>query len=92
MTTKDLTKEVATRLDYTQRDVKEVIETTFDVIKGFMSEGQDVKINHFGTFTNQVRLAHKGYNPITGERIDVKENRIPKFRAGSELKNAVSNK
>lgn len=90
MTTKDLTREVAARLDYTQKDVGEVISTTFEIISNAMADGADVKINHFGTFTTQTRPAHKGYNPLTGERIDVKENVIPKFRAGSELKKAIA--
>lgn len=90
MTTKELTKEVAKKLGFTCKDVEEVIRTTFDVISDNVIKGDYVKVSHFGTFDSITRAAHKGFNPLTRESIDIKENRLPKFKPSSEFKSNLS--
>lgn len=91
MTTKELSKEVARKLGFTCKDVEEVIKTTFDTIANNVINGDYVKVSHFGTFDSITRAAHKGYNPLTGESIDIKENRLPKFKPSAEFKMNLSN-
>lgn len=90
MTTKDLSKEVSKKLGFTCKDVEEVIRTTFDTIADNVAQGDYVKVSHFGTFDSITRKAHKGYNPLTGEEIDIKENRLPKFKPSAEFKMSLS--
>ena len=58
-----------------------------------LSEGEDkvkVTISDFGTFTVSKRSAFLGHNPKNGQEMNVPERRIPVFRAGKGLKNALN--
>ena len=54
-----------------------------------LKKGQKVTLPGFGTFSVTKRAARKGRNPSTGEAIKIKATKVPKFKAGRGLKNAV---
>ncbi|MDQ7091141.1 MAG: HU family DNA-binding protein [Methylococcales bacterium] len=54
-----------------------------------LSEGNSVALVGFGTFSIKERAARKGRNPQTGEEITISAARIPAFKAGKGLKDAV---
>ena len=56
-----------------------------------LAGGGSVKITGFGTFSVSHRAATTGRNPRTGEPIQIKASKQPKFKAGSPLKDAVNN-
>jgi DNA-binding protein HU-beta len=56
-----------------------------------LKSGGDVRIVGFGTFSVANRAATTGRNPRTGEAIQIKASKQPKFKAGSPLKEAVNN-
>ena len=68
------------------RAVDGIIETITDALKS----GGDVRIVGFGTFSVANRKATTGRNPRTGEPIQIKASKMPKFKAGSPLKDAVN--
>ena len=70
-------------------EVDHVVDIFFDEIAARLAEGGRVELRGFGTFSTKLRQARTGRNPRTGEALDIKAARLPKFRAGKALKDAV---
>ena len=60
-----------------------------DEITKSLKKGQSVTLIGFGTFSVAKRKARKGRNPQTGKVITISARRVPKFKAGADLKKAV---
>jgi len=66
------------------------LEAAVTAIKTAMKRGSMVTLVGFGTFYVGKRSARAGRNPRTGDAIKIKAARVPKFRAGKALKDAVN--
>jgi DNA-binding protein HU-beta len=66
------------------------LEAAVTAIKTAMKRGGMVTLVGFGTFYVGKRAARAGRNPRTGDTIKIKAARVPKFRAGKALKDAVN--
>ena len=66
------------------------LEAAVTAIKTAMKRGGMVTLVGFGTFYVGKRAARAGRNPRTGDAIKIKAARVPKFRAGKALKDAVN--
>ncbi len=84
----DLINEVA-KLVSTKKEAQEAVDCVFSSITKAMKTGDTVTLVGFGTFKVVERKARKGRNPQTGEEIDIKASKAPKFTAGKALKEAV---
>ncbi|MBU1557684.1 HU family DNA-binding protein [Patescibacteria group bacterium] len=73
----------------TKVEAEKAVETVFGTIAGELTKGEDVSIAGFGIFSAKMRAARTARNPRTGEAIDVPAMRVPKFKAGKALKEAV---
>jgi len=73
----------------TKADAERAVETVFDSIAGSLKKGEDVSVAGFGIFSAKTRAARTARNPRTGESIQVPAMRVPKFKAGKGLKDAV---
>ena len=73
------------------RDVERIVNTIFNEITQSLAEGKRVELRGFGAFSVQHRRERTGRNPRTGEAIQIKASKQPKFKAGSPLKDAVNN-
>ncbi|MDD2935123.1 MAG: HU family DNA-binding protein [Candidatus Pacebacteria bacterium] len=73
----------------TKADAERAVETVFDSIAGSLKKGEDVSVAGFGIFSAKMRAARTARNPRTGESIQVPAMRVPKFKAGKGLKDAV---
>lgn len=91
MNKKDLTDRVAALSDTPAVHTRVIVDHFFNAIAEALSNGEKVVISDFGTFTLSSRKAFQGKNPRTGEPIEVPARRIPVFRAGRGLKNALNN-
>ena len=69
-----------------QAAVTALMETVTDALKN----GEKVVLPGFGMFAVKTRPASQGHNPITGERITIPERKLPAFKAGKTLKDAVA--
>ena len=67
------------------RALDAIIGSVTDSLKG----GDDVALVGFGTFTVRERAARKGRNPQTGKEIKIAASKVPAFKAGKALKDAV---
>ena len=90
MNKNDLVSAVADAAGLTKADAARAVDGVFDSISGALKSGGDVRIVGFGTFSVAHRAATTGRNPRTGETIQIKASKQPKFKAGAPLKAAVN--
>lgn len=78
------------KLDLSKAALATVIDTVLSTIEDALKRGEEVRLVGFGNFYVAKRAASKGRNPRTGEEIDIEASRLPKFRAGKQLKETVN--
>jgi DNA-binding protein HU-beta len=86
----ELVAEVARKADISKEAAAEAVDATFDNIASALRSGDTVRIVGFGNFQVAQRKASTGRNPRTGETIQIPASRVPKFKAGKALKEAVN--
>ena len=74
----------------TKADVAAVLDSFTGVVEQQLQKGDEVAITGFGKFSVSERAARIGRNPQTGESINIKASRAPKFSVGAGLKAAVN--
>jgi len=84
----DLINEVA-KVVSTKKEAQEAVDCVLSSITKVLKKGDTVTLIGFGTFKVTQRKARKGRNPQTGEEIDIKASKAPKFTPGKVLKEAV---
>jgi len=73
-----------------KRESKDMVDSFFDLIAMQLVQGADVKISGFGNFQIRTKAPRPGRNPRTGEAIQIKASKVPGFKAGKALKDAVN--
>jgi len=86
----DLIQVVADKAGMTKKDAETCIDATIDAIKGALAKGDKVQLVGFGAFEVKSRAARTGRNPKTKETIQIPAAKVPAFKAGKALKDAVS--
>ena len=71
-------------------DVQSIVDVVLDSIAAQLADGGRVELRGFGTFTTRGRPARQGRNPRTGEQVDVDAKRLPHFKPGKELRQALT--
>jgi DNA-binding protein HU-beta len=84
----ELIEEVA-KVTSTKKEADESISAMLAAIKKALKKGESVTLVGFGTFSVSKRKARKGRNPQTGEVIKIAAKKVPVFKAGKGLKDAV---
>ncbi|HLS91855.1 MAG TPA: HU family DNA-binding protein [Limnochordia bacterium] len=90
MNKSELIAQVAEKTGLTKRAAGESVEAVLSTIEEALKRGEKVTLVGFGTFEVRNRAARKGVNPATGETIEIPESKVPAFKAGKALKEAVS--
>ena len=85
----DLIAKVAEKTSLTKKDSAAAVDTIFGSISDFLKEGEKVQLIGFGNFEVRERAARKGRNPQTGKEIKIAATKVPAFKAGKALKDAV---
>jgi DNA-binding protein HU-beta len=85
----ELVGQVAAKTGMTKKDVEKVVNAFFDTVEGVLKEDDKVQLIGFGTFEVRARQARKGRNPQTGEEINIPATKVPAFKAGKALKDAL---
>jgi DNA-binding protein HU-beta len=85
----DLVDAVAASTNMTKADAATAVDAVLDAITAALKSGNEVRLAGFGTFVVSQRAASEGRNPRTGEKIQIPASKLPKFRAGKGLKDAV---
>jgi DNA-binding protein HU-beta len=90
MTKQDLVNKAADEAGVTKKAAGEVIDAMLDSITKSLSKGENVTITGFGTFRVSKRAARTGVNPRNpSEKIKIPSMKLPAFKAGKSLKDAV---
>lgn len=90
MNKSDLISTVARSTGQHQGDVAKTIDGVLATIKDALTQGNDVRLLGFGTFTVGHRAASQARNPQTGATIQVPASRQARFKAGKALKAAIN--
>jgi len=86
----DLIESVADQSGLSKADAGRAVDAFISAITGTLQSGGQVSLVGFGTFTVKSRAARTGRNPRTGEAIQIKASKVPGFKAGKALKDAVN--
>ena len=86
----ELIEHIATQADISKAAANRAMEAVIDAVKTTLKKGTDVSLVGFGTFAVTKRAARVGRNPRTGAAIKIKAAKIPKFRPGKALKDALN--
>jgi DNA-binding protein HU-beta len=86
----ELVEQVASKTGKTKKEAGATVDTVFQAISEALQEGDKVTLIGFGNFEVRERAARKGRNPQTGEEIQIEASRVPAFKPGKQLKDAVN--
>ncbi len=86
----ELVGAIAEETGVAKKDTEAVIKEFFSQVTNELGKGEKIQIIGFGTFEVRDRSARKGKNPRTGEELDIPAQKIPAFKAGKALKDAVN--
>ncbi|WP_154223631.1 HU family DNA-binding protein [Marinicella rhabdoformis] len=90
MKKQDFIRAVAESADVSQNTASDVFDAVVGTITDAMKNDDKLTFVGFGTFSVKARAARQGRNPRTGETIEIKAAKIPSFKAGKALKDAVN--
>lgn len=85
----DLVNAVAEQAELTKKDATKAVDAVFASLTNALAEGGKVQLIGFGNFEVRERAARKGRNPQTGEEIEIAASKVPAFKPGKALKDAV---
>ena len=89
MNKSELVTKVAETADLSKKDVTKAVDAVFDAISEALQNGDKVQLVGFGNFEVRERAARKGRNPQTGKEIEIAASKVPAFKPGKALKDAV---
>lgn len=90
MNKSELIDAIAASADIPKAAAGRALDAMIDSIGGALKEGEQVALVGFGTFQVKERAARTGRNPQTGAPIEIKAAKVPSFKAGKALKDAVN--
>jgi len=86
----ELVDAVAQGADISKAAATRAVDTMLDSITDSLKKGDQVTLVGFGTFSVRDRQARTGRNPRTGDTINIPASKMPGFKAGKALKDAVN--
>ena len=89
MTKDELIEAVASKCAISKKAAGESLEAVIETITKAMQKGDRIVLTGFGAFQVSKRAARRGVNPKTGAKIQIPAMKVPKFKAGKALKDAV---
>ncbi len=89
VTKSEFVDRVASKSGLSRRDAAKAVDAFLQSVEESLKEGEAVAFTGFGKFSAQQRGARQGVNPRTGEKVTIAAATVPKFSAGSGLKNAL---
>jgi len=89
MTKEELTESIAQKVGVSKKQAGEILNAVLDEITKTLSQGKEVQFPGFGKFLVAQRKARTGINPKTKEKINIPAMKVPRFKAGKVLKEAV---
>ncbi|MBI4379496.1 MAG: HU family DNA-binding protein [Nitrospinae bacterium] len=89
MNKSDLVEKIAKDTNISKAVAEKALNSFTDGVRSALKKGQSVTLVGFGTFGVSKRASRMGRNPATGQSIKIPAKKVPKFRPGQALKDAV---
>ena len=86
----ELINAVAEKAVLSKKDSEAAVTAALDVISAALAEGDEVRLVGFGTFEVKKRAARTGRNPKTKDPVEIPASKVPAFKPGKALKDAVA--
>lgn len=86
----ELIESIANAADLSKASAGRALDATIESITKALKKGDTVTLVGFGTFSVRKRAARMGRNPRTGEEIKIKASKVPGFKSGKALKDAIN--
>ena len=86
----ELVAAIAEKAELTKKDAEKALAAVVSTVSDALASGDKVQLVGFGTFEVRARDARTGKNPRTGEVIKIAASKVPAFKAGKALKDAVN--
>lgn len=86
----DIINSVVKETGLSKKDAGAAVEAFTKTVQDALKKGNSVGLIGFGTFEVRTRAAREGRNPRTGEPLKIAKKKVPAFKAGKKLKDAVS--
>lgn len=90
MNKSELIEAIAASADIPKAAASRALDAMVEAVADSLKKGDSVSLVGFGTFSVKDRAARTGRNPQTGEPIQISAARVPSFKAGKALKDAVN--
>ena len=90
MTKAEFITAVAEKAGMTKKDTEAALSAVIDTITDSLAKGEKIQLVGFGTFEVRERKAREGINPQTKKKISIAATKVPAFKAGRALKDAVA--
>ncbi len=90
MTKAELVTAIAEKSGLTKKDSEKALAAFIETVTDTLAKGESLQLVGFGTFEVRERAAREGINPRTKEKIKIDATKVPAFKAGRALKDAVS--
>ena len=89
VTKSEFVDRVASKSGLSKRDAAKAVDAFLDSVEETLVQGDSITFTGFGKFSPQQRKERQGVNPRTGQKVTIPAARVPKFSAGSSLKQAL---
>ena len=86
----NIIEQIAQAAEISKSAAERSVDALVNAVKTSLRKGEEVTLVGFGTFYAGSRAARTGRNPRTGEAVEIKAAKLPKFRAGKALKDAIN--
>lgn len=90
MNKSEMIQAVAEKANLSKTQAAEAVDAVMDVIREALAKDDTVTLIGFGTFSVRERAGRTGRNPRTGEEISIPASKVPGFKPGKALKDAVN--
>ena len=90
MTKADIITQVYEKLGFSKRESSSTVEHFFDIVKDYLTNGENVKISGLGNFIVRKKKARKGRNPQTGDEIEISPRTVLTFRLSQVMKEELN--
>jgi integration host factor subunit alpha len=88
-TKNDLVESLCRNLDFSKKEVQEVVDALFETIREGLEEGNTIKLPGFGNFTVRSKNARVGRNPKTGEEMEITARQVLSFKPSTILRDRI---
>lgn len=90
MTKADIIERVYENVGLSKKECTDIVDMAFEIIKGTLEDGENVKITGFGSFVVRHKRSRRGRNPQSGEDLEITARKVLTFKPSLSIKKAIN--